>query len=125
MSNAFIAAANTLQAMPMTWWAGWAGFVCGALGAGMLALNTTWSRWGWLAFLGSNIAWITYAALSGPTSLFLQQLVFIATTFLGISRWLLKPRGRITKCNLHPSLPPDHALALRATRCRRRRSSST
>lgn len=94
--DALIAQAHALLAMPFTWWVGWAGFVFGALGAGMLALNTTWSRWGWLAFLGSNIAWISYAALSGPTSLLMQQLVFIGTTFLGISRWLIKPRSRAT-----------------------------
>jgi hypothetical protein len=68
--------------------AGWAGFAFGAPGAMLLALNVSWSGWGWLAFLGSNIAWIAYAARAKTWSLLLQQLVFLVTTLVGIARWL-------------------------------------
>ncbi len=36
----------------------WAGATMGITGATLLATNTSFSGWGWIAFLGSNLAWI-------------------------------------------------------------------
>ena len=69
--------------------AGWAGFAFGAPGAFFLALNVSWSGWGWPAFLGSNLAWIWYAWRHRMWHQLLQQMVFLATTLIGIWRWLI------------------------------------
>ncbi len=77
--------------------AGWLGFAFGAPGALLLALNVAWSGWGWWAFLASNIAWITFALLTGEASLLLQQLVFMGTTLVGLWRWSGCSRQRLSK----------------------------
>lgn len=67
----------------------WFGAGAGATGALMLAVNTPWSGFGWLAFLASNLAWIAYAAMRGVMSMLLMQLVFTTTSLIGIYRWLV------------------------------------
>ncbi len=66
----------------------WMGSASGITGAMVLAVNLPWSGYGWLAFLLSNLAWITYARLARVVSLFLMQLVFTITSLVGICRWL-------------------------------------
>ena len=77
----------------MATWLGWFGFVFGVTGAFLLATNSKLSRWGWVAFLFSNVAWIIFSIASGLTSLLLQNLVFTATSLLGLKRWFLTHPG--------------------------------
>jgi hypothetical protein len=65
----------------------WMGSGLGILGALVLAVNTEMSRYGWLMFLLSNAFWIFYAWRKGIRSLLMMQLVFTATSLIGISRW--------------------------------------
>lgn len=67
----------------------WAGCVFGVLGATLLATNTRWSRYGWIPFLVSNVFWIGLAQEDNKHGLLTQQLVFTATSLLGIYRWTL------------------------------------
>lgn len=72
----------------------WIGCIFGLLGALMLALNLPQSRYGFWAYLVSNLAWIGYSALTAQIPLLLQTMGFLVTTLIGIYRW----RGlRITR----------------------------
>lgn len=66
----------------------WFGSIIGILGALVLAANMPWSGYGWLAFLASNMAWITYAVIGKIKSLLVMQMVFMATSLLGAYRYL-------------------------------------
>lgn len=59
----------------------------GVIGALVLAVNQPWSGWGWYFFLGSNTAWLCYAALRRVPSLLIMQAVFTITSLIGIIRW--------------------------------------
>lgn len=65
----------------------WIAAGLGLLGAGLLATNTRWSAYGWLAFLASNVCWIAYAQVHGAWGLLAQQIGFTATSCLGLWRW--------------------------------------
>lgn len=69
----------------------WTGAVLGALGALLLALRTTASRWGWVLFLASNGFWIAFGICIDAQGLVAMQLVFTATSVLGLWRWLFRP----------------------------------
>lgn len=64
----------------------WAGAVVGLVGAFLLALNTSVSRWGWLAFLGSNILILLFTGSVGLWGFFTMQVGFTATSVLGLWR---------------------------------------
>lgn len=64
----------------------WAGCALGLLGAFLLATNTRFSRYGWIAFFFANIAMIGLAVLIGGNGLLLQQAGFVATSVLGLYR---------------------------------------
>lgn len=66
----------------------WLGAATGVLGALMLAINVSWSGYGWLLFLASNVSWIVYAVLRRVRSMLLMQLVFTSTSLTGVYRWL-------------------------------------
>jgi len=72
----------------------WTGALLGLLGAFLLATNTSISRYGWVAFLGANVAMTAFAAAIGAHGLLLQQLGFTATTLLGLRRSGLLRLGR-------------------------------
>ena len=65
----------------------WTGCFLGLTGALLLATNTRISRWGWVAFLASNVAWIGYSLSVGAHGLLLQQAGFTITSLIGVSRW--------------------------------------
>jgi len=67
----------------------WLGSVLGLIGAFLLALNTALSGFGWVAFIGSNAAWIAYGCRTRTWSLVTMQVGFTATSMLGIWRWLI------------------------------------
>ena len=64
----------------------WAGSLVGLLGALLLALHKPVSRWGWVAFLASNILLIVLAAGIGRWGLFFMQVGYLVTSLLGIWR---------------------------------------
>lgn len=67
----------------------WAGSLTGLLGAALLALNNAWSGYGFLAFLFSNVCWITYGRMTDAKGLITMQLGFTATSLIGIWQWLV------------------------------------
>ena len=67
----------------------WVGSFTGLIGAFFLALNFSLSGYGWLFFLASNIAWIAYALRHKVISLLLMQIGFMATTCIGLYRWMV------------------------------------
>ena len=70
----------------MTTFYEWSGCCLGLVGALLLATNTRVSRYGWLAFLGSNIALILLSLAIERNGLLLQQMGFTATSLLGLYR---------------------------------------
>lgn len=61
----------------------------GMLGAFVLASNYSWSGAGFILFLISNFFLIRFALLTDHHELLRMQLVFTATSLLGIFRWLI------------------------------------
>lgn len=66
----------------------WLGAAFGVVGALLLASNSTWSPYGWIFFLFSNACLIAFAVRKQFRGLMLMQLVFTATSLLGIYRWM-------------------------------------
>ena len=64
----------------------WSGCGLGLLGAYTLALNFRYSRYGWLAFLAANVAYIALASTLGVGGLLIQQIGFMGSSFLGVYR---------------------------------------
>jgi hypothetical protein len=69
----------------------WAGAATGVLGSLLLALNNSWSGFGFVAFLASNLFWISYGVMRQARGLISMQLVFTITSVIGITRWLVHP----------------------------------
>lgn len=67
----------------------WLGSITGLAGAGLLALNSDISGYGFWLFLLSNIAWLTFGVRTRTWSLVLMQVGFAATSVVGINNWLL------------------------------------
>lgn len=65
-----------------------AGF--GMIGALLLALPG-FPAWGFVAFLLSNLGWLVFSAANRHRALFVQQLVFLACSLLGLWNWWLAP----------------------------------
>jgi len=61
------------------------GAAFGIAGALLLALALPGSRWGWVLFLLSNAAWLTFALALRYRRLAIQTCVFSATSLLGIA----------------------------------------
>lgn len=64
----------------------WTGAILGLLGAFLLATHSSVSRYGWLAYLGANVAMTVFAAAIDAHGLLLQQLGFTVTTLIGLHR---------------------------------------
>ena len=73
----------------------WIGCGLGAAGAVVLAMNARWSGYGFVFFLLSNGAWMAYGCLTGAYGLVTMQIVFSATSVLGIWQWLIRPRWHV------------------------------
>jgi hypothetical protein len=76
----------------------WIGALLGLLGAFLLATHSPISRYGWLAFLGANVAMTAFALAIGAHGLLVQQVGFTATTLLGLRR-----SGLIGSCHVRPN----------------------
>lgn len=68
----------------------WAGCCSGLVGAAVLALNASFSGWGFVLFLLSNMFWIAYGYMTGTKSLVLMQIGFTLTSMMGIWNWIAK-----------------------------------
>ena len=64
----------------------WTGAIFGLLGAFLLATNTRFSRYGWVAFLAANVAMIAFAFSINADGLLLQQEGFMITSLIGLYR---------------------------------------
>jgi hypothetical protein len=70
-------------------------FAFGVTGTLLLALKGKHAGWGFVAFLGSNVAWMVFAAANRHWWLLAQHAVFMATSALGIYTWLLQRRVKL------------------------------
>lgn len=59
-------------------------------GALLLAMPS-FPGWGFGAFLVSNIGWLVFSAANRHWHQFVQQLVFLACSLLGLWNWWLAP----------------------------------
>ncbi|MES2007852.1 MAG: nicotinamide mononucleotide transporter [Pseudomonadota bacterium] len=64
----------------------WSGCALAMSGSLLVALHNKASRWGWIAYLCSNIGWSVFALVTGTYGLFVQQLGFTATSIYGLYR---------------------------------------
>lgn len=69
----------------------WLACLAGLLGAALLACNNRYSKWGWMAFLLSNICWIAYSVAQNDYALLTQQAGFTVTSLIGVYKWLVAP----------------------------------
>jgi len=67
----------------------WAGCAAGLLGSLLVAMNNRLSGWGFVVILVSNVLWIAFGLVTGTIGLVVMQAGFMATSLLGIYRWLI------------------------------------
>lgn len=87
---------------------GWCASVVALLGAALVAMRSpVWSKWGFVAFLASNLLWISWGVHHGVWELVIQNVGFFVTSVSGILTWFgLLPRLRghrvvTLSCRLH------------------------
>lgn len=64
----------------------------GMLGAMLLALRFKYSKYGWYAYLGSNVFWLAFAWSIDRNWLFAQNVVFALTSLIGIWNYVVVDR---------------------------------
>jgi hypothetical protein len=62
--------------------------VCGVIGSYALASRRPWARYGWCAYLVSNVAWITFAVAGGHWWLLVQSVAFLGSSVLGCRNYV-------------------------------------
>lgn len=62
----------------------WIGAVTALIGTYVLAFNVSWSRWGWVVYFLSNLAWISYGVMVETWSIVFMQLGFMGGVLLAI-----------------------------------------
>jgi len=67
---------------------GWLGSVLGLAGSLMLALKVPYSGYGFVAYLGSNCAWLYHGFKTRTWALVVMQFGFTATSILGLRNWV-------------------------------------
>jgi nicotinamide riboside transporter PnuC len=67
----------------------WSGSIAGILGAFLLALHSDISGYGFVFFMISNIAFITFAIKMKYWGILMMQVMFGATSVLGMTNYLL------------------------------------
>lgn len=68
----------------------WVGSAFGILGTLALAMNSWYSKWGFIAYLVSNVAWAKTALKNNSMPLFIMQVAFMIMSLIGIFRWFGK-----------------------------------
>ena len=66
------------------------GAATGMLGALLLAFNNAYSKFGYAAYLVSNLAWVAFAVLTQVQGLLVMQAFFFITTLIGLWKWFPK-----------------------------------
>jgi hypothetical protein len=72
----------------------WIGAAFAAAGTVLLALNGPRAGVGFMLYLASNACWICFAIAAGDRPILAQNFVFVASSCLGIWKWLIAPRRR-------------------------------
>lgn len=64
----------------------------GMTGATLLMVNhPRYSKWGWLAYLVSNGAWLVHASRTSQEALIVQTVYFTFTSIVGAVVWIVRP----------------------------------
>lgn len=66
---------------------GWIGSLFGLAGSFLLALNTSFSGYGFVAFLASNCAWLYHGTKTRTWPLVVMQIGFTVTSVIGLRNW--------------------------------------
>ncbi len=67
---------------------GWCATLTALLGAALIALrSSSWSKWGFVAFLASNLLWISWGIHCEAWELVSQNVGFLITSVSGIVTW--------------------------------------
>jgi len=67
---------------------GWAASITALIGAALIAMRSPrLSKWGFVAFLASNLLWIGWGIHCGAWELVCQNVGFLFTSVAGISTW--------------------------------------
>jgi hypothetical protein len=67
---------------------GWVGSIFGLIGSLLLALHVPYSGYGFLAYLGSNFAWLYHGVKTRTWALVVMQVGFTATSLVGLRNWV-------------------------------------
>lgn len=67
----------------------WMGTGFGIVGAVLVALNLSFSGWGFVLFFVSSVSWTIAGVMMKENSLILLNGVFTMINMLGIYRWLI------------------------------------
>lgn len=59
----------------------------GLLGSALIAWKGDWSKYGFLAYLASNLCWIAFGIQTQAWGLVVMQIGFTVTTLAGIYSW--------------------------------------
>ena len=65
--------------------------MCGLSGTLLLATKSQWAGWGFVAFLASNAGWLAFSWQHNYQAMFIQQIGFTLSSFIGIWKWLIEP----------------------------------
>lgn len=69
----------------------WCTTLVGSAGALILAMNRTYSKWGWVLFLLANSIGFAWAVHTEHWGFVLQNSIFGITSIVGIRRWIVNP----------------------------------
>ncbi len=69
----------------------WIGCVVGLSGALMLATKNSFSGYGFVLFLVSNMFWIAFGFVTNAPGLVVMQIGFSVTSAIGVWRWVVGP----------------------------------
>lgn len=67
---------------------GWVGSIFGIIGSLLLAMHVSYSGYGFLAYLGSNVAWSYHGFKTRNWAMVVMQAGFTSTSLLGVSNWM-------------------------------------
>ncbi len=81
--------------MLMTDFLQYIGAITGMIGALLMALNIPASRFAYVAYMASNMAWLGYGYFAVVPGLVMMQSVFFVTTLIGLWRWFSCARSEV------------------------------
>lgn len=70
----------------------WLAATTGIIGAMLLAVNVSVSRYGFLFFLCSSLTWAWLAYQTEQPALLTNQMAFVVINLVGVKRWLVRSR---------------------------------